>query len=593
MIQLLWDRGEANGYVYHMVRDPLPEHAGEDGAAARGVRRPPGDATSPRRPRRASSARACARRALDPGRSRDRVPFWGIKRDPALPVEGQRADDLRHRAAAPGRLQRGAACLGTPPAPVTNIPPDIGVDPHGDHRDRAERGARVLGLPQGRRRLRRPLRAGQALLRRGLDGAVRALGAVARRVRRARGRRARRCRRLRPDRPLALPLPWPNDYFREPRPPRADAPSMMPANASGTPIEPADYNWSDGFSPGGAIVTKVPGLDTPAAFAQHRRGADHRRRPLVRPRPADPRDQRPHAAAPADLGRARLERVDAGEHRAADPPGEELARGRALHRRPAQPARRRRRAAPSRAPPSALPRPDPDHSLRLRARADRTWRRSSGRCKRAGVKRRELYLAWDFTVASAHSLSGRLRRIRDDAFRGARRHQPRRPPGEGRAAQVHDRQVTDFGADGARTARRRSAAAWRARSRCPATSTSPAARRARASGSGRTASRVRTPGNINDANFICNIPRSVTSATPGRLSLYGHGLFGSAGEVNSISQPADRQRAQGGAVRERLHRHVRRRRAEHDLDPAGPVAFPSWPTASSRASSTSSSSGAR
>ena len=42
---------------------------------------------------------------------------------------------------------------------------------------------------------------------------------------------------------------------------------MMPANASGTPIEPADYNWSDGFSPG-AIVTKVPGLDTPAAFAR-------------------------------------------------------------------------------------------------------------------------------------------------------------------------------------------------------------------------------------------------------------------------------------------------------------------------------------
>ena len=38
---------------------------------------------------------------------------------------------------------------------------------------------------------------------------------------------------------------------------------MMPANASGTPIEPADYNWSDGFSPGAPIVTKVPGLDTP------------------------------------------------------------------------------------------------------------------------------------------------------------------------------------------------------------------------------------------------------------------------------------------------------------------------------------------
>jgi len=61
--------------------------------------------------------------------------------------------------------------------------------------------------------------------------------------------------------------PWPNDYFRD-HGHLALAPSMMPANASGTPIEPADYNWSDGFSPGAAIVTKVPGLDTPAAFAR-------------------------------------------------------------------------------------------------------------------------------------------------------------------------------------------------------------------------------------------------------------------------------------------------------------------------------------
>ena len=53
---------------------------------------------------------------------------------------------------------------------------------------------------------------------------------------------------------------------------------------------------------------------------------------------------------------------------------------------------------------------------------------------------------------------------------------------------------------------------------------------------GPTGQPVRTPGNVTDANFICNIPRSVSSATPGRLSLYGHGLFGSAAEVNSISQ---------------------------------------------------------
>ena len=31
------------------------------------------------------------------------------------------------------------------------------------------------------------------------------------------------------------------------------------------------------------IVTKVPGLDTPEAFAAHRGGADHRHRALLRP----------------------------------------------------------------------------------------------------------------------------------------------------------------------------------------------------------------------------------------------------------------------------------------------------------------------
>ena len=40
------------------------------------------------------------------------------------------------------------------------------------------------------------------------------------------------------------------------------------------------------------------------------------------------------------------------------------------------------------------------------------------RLKRAGVKRRDLYLAWDFTVASANRCPSRMRGIRDAAFRG-------------------------------------------------------------------------------------------------------------------------------------------------------------------------------
>ena len=104
--------------------------------------------------------------------------------------------------------------------------------------------------------------------------------------------------------------PWPNDYFRE-HGHLALTASMMPTNASGTPIEPSDYNWSDGFSPGAPIVTKVPGLDTPAALA--RTGAvpiTDLARSFDR-EAADRRHQRPHAAPPADLGRAGLERLDA------------------------------------------------------------------------------------------------------------------------------------------------------------------------------------------------------------------------------------------------------------------------------------------
>jgi hypothetical protein len=60
--------------------------------------------------------------ALDPGRSRDKRPFYGIRTVPRFPWSGNGlvVYDI-------GPL-RGA--LGTPPAPVTNMPPTVGVDPH-------------------------------------------------------------------------------------------------------------------------------------------------------------------------------------------------------------------------------------------------------------------------------------------------------------------------------------------------------------------------------------------------------------------------------------------------------------------------------
>src|SRR5512132_1457137 len=66
-------------------------------------------------------------------------------------------------------------------------------------------------------------------------------------------------------------LPWPNDYFTK-RDRRTDTGlrlalrrTAMPRNKSATPIDPTDMNRADGFSPGSAMLVKVPGLDTPRA----------------------------------------------------------------------------------------------------------------------------------------------------------------------------------------------------------------------------------------------------------------------------------------------------------------------------------------
>jgi hypothetical protein len=69
-------------------------------------------------------------------------------------------------------------------------------------------------------------------------------------------------------------FPWPNDYFT--RPDRSTAtglrlhinPLATPRNKSGVPIDPTDWNRLDGFSPGSIIVTHVPGVDNPSAFAK-------------------------------------------------------------------------------------------------------------------------------------------------------------------------------------------------------------------------------------------------------------------------------------------------------------------------------------
>ena len=124
MIQVLWDRGEANGYAWHMTRDPYrdtPRHTVLLHEAF-GDHQVTNVATE-------VEARTIGARlrtpALDPGRSADREPFYGIRPIPELPWRGNSlvVFDV-------GPLRAGGT-LGTPTPPAANLPNRPGVDPHG------------------------------------------------------------------------------------------------------------------------------------------------------------------------------------------------------------------------------------------------------------------------------------------------------------------------------------------------------------------------------------------------------------------------------------------------------------------------------
>ena len=70
----------------------------------------------------------------------------------------------------------------------------------------------------------------------------------------------------------AVLYPWPNDEYTKADPTTDTGRRLnlqltdMPANIAGKPIDPTEINRNDGFSPGSLIVTRVPGLDSQAAF---------------------------------------------------------------------------------------------------------------------------------------------------------------------------------------------------------------------------------------------------------------------------------------------------------------------------------------
>jgi hypothetical protein len=128
LIQLLWDRGEANGYAQHMTSDPLPNSPRHQvllhpAFGDHQVANVTADVEA-----RTIGASAY-RPALYPGRSPDVEPLFGI---PTAPLSGFTGSAIVYWDGGPtGRLGSDGKERGTPAPPTTNVPPRAGKDPHG------------------------------------------------------------------------------------------------------------------------------------------------------------------------------------------------------------------------------------------------------------------------------------------------------------------------------------------------------------------------------------------------------------------------------------------------------------------------------
>jgi hypothetical protein len=118
LLQMLWDRGEADGYVAHLTSDPLPGTPRHRVLLmeAFGDHQVSNVATE-------VEARTLGlpvhQPALTAGRSLDVVPYWGLRPIPRSPYAGSALVVWDS---------------GTPPAPPVNLPNRAGHDPHGDPR---------------------------------------------------------------------------------------------------------------------------------------------------------------------------------------------------------------------------------------------------------------------------------------------------------------------------------------------------------------------------------------------------------------------------------------------------------------------------
>src|SRR3954469_8444242 len=212
--------------------------------------------------------------------------------------------------------------------------------------------------------------------------------------------------------PAVCLQPFPNNFFTKPSATTDTglkvnfALTDMPRNAAGKPIQPGQWNRSDGFSPGSLITTYVPGLDL----------------------------AKTHGVPINDLARtydkdAAIVVIDAKtlERNLIWTEMDSLASSDSTRNLIIRPAKNFREGHTYIVALRYLK--DKDGKTIPAGDAFRGYRDGTtkdtrsdhmdwifSRLKKAGIARKSLFLAWDFTVASERNLTERMLHIRDDAF---------------------------------------------------------------------------------------------------------------------------------------------------------------------------------
>ena len=317
------------------------------------------------------------------------------------------------------------------------------------------------------------------------------------------------CDPLVPERCL---LPFPNDYSTVP-----DAsthtrrrvhfePDALPKNTAGTPLDAAELGRSDGFSPGSALILWMPTVDLAQSGA-----------PALTDIGRSLEADSPIVVIDTKTGRrwplwAELDMNSAPDNRALIVrPATNFLEGRryvvAVRRLVDGTGTPIAASAAFAAYRDGVCTTDPTFESR-RAHVEELFKTLA----RAGVDRADLQLAWDFTVASAHSIAGRMLAMRDDAFRWLGSRAPAFT-----ITSVQENPAAEF--------RRRIQGTFQVP--LYITGNGGPGQRLALDALGRP-TRQATP---YVATFTCNLPQTPTPS-PARTSLYGHGLLGDQSEVN-------------------------------------------------------------